>query len=108
MAKRPSPLTLRLGDLEEEVLARGDRPGLTIKRDLRRFYDLLQVNVPRLTPDEAMAALRATAGKTIEPAYLTFALGAEGKVDRITLKPVSPIADFSYDYQDLMFTPAQG
>lgn len=42
---------------------------------------------------------------TIEPAYLTFALGAEGKVDRITLKAVSPIADFSYDYQDLLFTP---
>ncbi len=45
---------------------------------------------------------------TIEPAYLTFALGAEGKVDRVTLKAVSPIADFSYDYQDLLFTPAGG
>jgi len=42
---------------------------------------------------------------TIEPAYLTFGLGAEGKVDRITLKAASPIADFSYDYQDLLFTP---
>ena len=42
---------------------------------------------------------------TIEPAYMTFALGAEGKVDRITLKAASPIADFSYDYQDLLFTP---
>jgi hypothetical protein len=27
-------------------------------------------------------------------------------VERITMKPVSPIADFSYDYQDLLFTPA--
>ena len=44
---------------------------------------------------------------TIEPAYLTFGLNAEGKVDRITLKAVSPIADFSYDYQDLLFTPVQ-
>lgn len=44
---------------------------------------------------------------TIEPAYLTFALDAEGKVDRITLKAVSPIADFSYDYQDLLFTPSE-
>jgi CubicO group peptidase (beta-lactamase class C family) len=42
----------------------------------------------------------------IEPAYVTFALGAEGKVERITMKPVSPIADFSFDYQDLLFTPA--
>lgn len=43
--------------------------------------------------------------RTIEPAYLTFGLDANGKVDRITLKPVSPLADFSYDYQDLLFTP---
>ena len=42
---------------------------------------------------------------TIEPAYVTFALGAEGKVERITMKAASPIADFSYDYQDLLFTP---
>jgi hypothetical protein len=43
--------------------------------------------------------------KTIEPAYVTFSLNADGKVDRVTLKAVSPLADFSYDYQDLMFTP---
>jgi CubicO group peptidase (beta-lactamase class C family) len=42
----------------------------------------------------------------IEAAYVTFSLGAEGKVERITMKPVSPIADFSFDYQDLLFTPA--
>jgi CubicO group peptidase (beta-lactamase class C family) len=41
----------------------------------------------------------------IEPAYVTFGLGAEGKVERITMKPVSPLADFSFDYQDLLFTP---
>jgi CubicO group peptidase (beta-lactamase class C family) len=45
--------------------------------------------------------------KTIEPAYVTFALNADGRVERITLKPVSPIADFSYDYQDLLFTPLE-
>jgi CubicO group peptidase (beta-lactamase class C family) len=42
----------------------------------------------------------------IEPAYVTFSLGAEGKVERITMKAVSPLADFSFDYQDLLFTPA--
>jgi CubicO group peptidase (beta-lactamase class C family) len=42
---------------------------------------------------------------SLEPAYATFALDAEGKVARITMKAVSPLADFSYDYQDLMFTP---
>ncbi|MGI9170627.1 MAG: serine hydrolase, partial [Caulobacteraceae bacterium] len=40
----------------------------------------------------------------LDPAYVTFALGAEGKVDRVTLKPASP-GDFSFDYQDLLFTP---
>jgi CubicO group peptidase (beta-lactamase class C family) len=43
---------------------------------------------------------------TIEPAYVTFALDADGHVARVTMKPVSPLADFSYDYADLAFTPA--
>lgn len=42
----------------------------------------------------------------IEPAYVTFALNAEGKIDRATMKAVSPIADFSFNYQDLLLTPA--
>jgi CubicO group peptidase (beta-lactamase class C family) len=42
----------------------------------------------------------------IEAAYLTFALDAEGRVARITAAPVSPIADFSFDYRDLSFEPA--
>jgi hypothetical protein len=46
--------------------------------------------------------------KSIEPAYVTFALDADGHVARVTLKPVSPLADFSYDYQDLDFTPGAG
>jgi CubicO group peptidase (beta-lactamase class C family) len=41
----------------------------------------------------------------IEPAYLTFALDADGAVSRITAKPVSPLADFSFDYGDLAFAP---
>jgi CubicO group peptidase (beta-lactamase class C family) len=44
----------------------------------------------------------------VEPAYVTFSLDANGKVDRVTMKPVSPAADFSWDYQDLLFTPATG
>jgi CubicO group peptidase (beta-lactamase class C family) len=41
----------------------------------------------------------------VEPAYVTFSVGADGKVDRVTMKPVSPTADFSWDYQDLLFEP---
>jgi CubicO group peptidase (beta-lactamase class C family) len=44
--------------------------------------------------------------KAVEPAYMTFSLDADGKVERITMKAVSPLADFSYDYHDLLFTPA--
>ena len=42
---------------------------------------------------------------TIEPAYVTFNLDADGNVTQVTMKPVSPLADFSYDYDDLRFTP---
>jgi CubicO group peptidase (beta-lactamase class C family) len=42
---------------------------------------------------------------SVEPAYLTFGIGPEGRVERITMKAVSPLADFSYDYRDLSFTP---
>ena len=45
--------------------------------------------------------------KTIEPAYATFALDAQGQVERITMRAVSPAADFSWDYHDLLFTPAR-
>jgi hypothetical protein len=45
--------------------------------------------------------------KALEPAYVTFSLDAGGKVELITMKPVSPIADFSYDYQDLQFRPVE-
>lgn len=43
--------------------------------------------------------------KSFEPAYVTFALDAAGKVNRITMAPVSPVADFSWNYRDLDFTP---
>jgi CubicO group peptidase (beta-lactamase class C family) len=44
----------------------------------------------------------------VEPAYVSFSIDANGKVDRVTMKPVSPTADFSWDYQDLLFTPVAG
>lgn len=43
--------------------------------------------------------------KSMEPAYVTFQMGPEGNVERITMKAVSPIADFSWDYHDLEFHP---
>ncbi len=42
---------------------------------------------------------------TIEPAYVTFTLDASGKIDRVKMKAVSPVADFSWDYHDLDIEP---
>ena len=44
----------------------------------------------------------------IEPAFVNFALDFEGKPREITMKAVSPVADFSFDYDDLLFTPLPG
>ena len=49
--------------------------------------------------------LTRLADHTIEPAIVTFDFDAEGHVSRVTMKPASPAADFSYDYQDLDFAP---
>ena len=34
-------------------------------------------------------------------AYVTFALGADGQIEGARVTPVSPLTDFSFDYQDL-------
>ena len=46
------------------------------------------------------------ADKSFEPAYVTFNLDSAGKVEHVIMKAVSPDADFSWDYHDLLFTPA--
>ena len=43
--------------------------------------------------------------KTIPDAYVTFSLTASGDIDTVKMAAVSPLADFSYDYQDLLFHP---
>jgi Domain of unknown function (DUF3471)/Beta-lactamase len=40
----------------------------------------------------------------IEDAYVTFRVDG-GRIASIAMKPVSPLADFSFDYQDLNFRP---
>ncbi len=44
--------------------------------------------------------------RTVEDAFVTFALKPDGSIDHFTMVAVSPLADFSFDYQDLYFTPA--
>jgi CubicO group peptidase (beta-lactamase class C family) len=41
-------------------------------------------------------------------AYVSFTLKPDASIERMTMAPVSPAIDFSFDYQDLLFTPVPG
>jgi hypothetical protein len=43
--------------------------------------------------------------RQIEDAFVTFALNSDGSINNMNMGSVSPLADFSFDYQDLLFTP---
>ena len=67
-------------------------PGLT--GDLEHWqYDTFKVR----WRDRSLAA----------DAFVTFALSAEGAIREATMKPVSPLTDFSYDFQDLTLVPVR-
>jgi hypothetical protein len=40
-------------------------------------------------------------------AFVTFALNADGTIDTVRMRAVSPDTDFSYDFQDLLFRPVR-
>lgn len=42
---------------------------------------------------------------TIEDAFVTFSLNPDGSIDSARMAAVSPLADFSFDYQDLLLKP---
>ncbi len=44
---------------------------------------------------------------TIEDAFVTFALNPDSSIDSARMAAVSPLADFSFDYQDLLLKPAE-
>jgi len=44
--------------------------------------------------------------RTIEDAFITFSLNSDGSIDSAKMAAVSPLADFSFDYQDLLLKPA--
>jgi CubicO group peptidase (beta-lactamase class C family) len=43
---------------------------------------------------------------TIEDAFITFSLNPDGTIESARMAAVSPSADFSFDYQDLLLKPA--
>src|SRR5579859_4945029 len=44
--------------------------------------------------------------RTTEDAFITFSLNPDGSIDSARMVAVSPLADFSFDYQDLLLKPA--
>jgi CubicO group peptidase (beta-lactamase class C family) len=40
-------------------------------------------------------------------AYVTFSLNPDGSIERMKMQPISTETDFSYDFQDLNFTPVK-
>ena len=45
--------------------------------------------------------------RTIEDPFVTFSLNPDGSINSARLAAVSPLADFSFDYQDLLLKPAE-
>jgi hypothetical protein len=45
--------------------------------------------------------------RTIEDAFITFSLRPDGSINSARLAPVSPLADLSFEYQDLLLKPAE-
>ena len=43
--------------------------------------------------------------RTIADAFVTFSLRPDGSIEHFKMAPVSPLADFSFDYQDVLFEP---
>jgi hypothetical protein len=44
--------------------------------------------------------------RTIEDAFITFSMKSDGSIESAHMAAVSPLADFSFDYQDLLLKPA--
>jgi len=45
--------------------------------------------------------------RTIEDAFVTFSLKPDGGIESARMAAVSPLADFSFDYQDLLLMPTE-
>ena len=94
------PLARYAGTYEDawygRVIVGQDARGLTVN-----FVNTPRMN-GRLEHYQYDSFVARFADKGIEPAYFTFDVDLNGSAVRATLKPVSPTADFSFDYKDLL------
>jgi hypothetical protein len=103
---KPSlPLDKYAGDYSDpwygKVMIRPENSGLTLKLD-RTNKGL--ADLQHWQYDTFKAHWR---DRTVEDAFVTFTLKPDGTVDHFTMVAVSPLADFSFDYQDLYLTPVK-
>ena len=80
---------------------KGDRPGLAIQFD---HTPSMHGTLEHVRHDTFRTRFT---NRQFEDAYLSFALKPDGTIDQVKLAAVSPLADFSYDYQDLLLTPVK-
>jgi CubicO group peptidase (beta-lactamase class C family) len=108
-ASRPSlPLTKYAGRYRDPwygdatIAEEAGRLVLTMTRTPRMVADL-----EHWQQDTFVARWREAFMSDTAPAdaYLSFALRPDATVDHVTMTPVSPAVDFSFDYQDLLFAP---
>ncbi len=67
----------------------------------------MQADLEHWQHDTFVARWREAYMSDAQPAdaYVVFALKPDASVERMTMAPVSPAIDFSFDFQDLQFTP---
>jgi CubicO group peptidase (beta-lactamase class C family) len=101
------------------------RPSLPLARYARRYTDQMYGDVtitqeggglvlrfshsPALTADlkhwQYDTFVARWRQRNIPDAYVTFSLQPDGAIKTMEMAAVSPLADFSYDFQDLLFRP---
>jgi hypothetical protein len=84
---------------EATIEAEGDRLVMRFRRSPSLTADLEHWHY-----DTFLARWR---DRTVPDAFVTFALRPDGSIDQVKMEAFSPAADFSYDYQDLLFTPVR-
>ena len=116
-------------DVERKALAarnRDSRPALPLASYAGRFTDQMYGDAT-ITMENGKLVLRFLPAKAfigdlehwqydtfvahwrtpgLPDAYVTLALTPQGTIESVKMAAVSPLADFSFDYQDLLFRPA--
>jgi len=104
-SKPPLPLEKYVGDYSDPwygtVTIRTQSGGLLLN------FERTQKGLADLQPWQYDTFKAHWRDRTVEDAFVTFALKPDGSIDHFNMVAVSPLADFSFDYQDLYFTPMQ-